>query len=185
MKINEIMNSTAILKWQTNGRFLLAAFEEDNKTFIIQLERRQLVQIPELKKLRTAEGSFYQDNIKDIDKAFGTTKNASKIPVAVYGKVSNGFIEKLPEFDALYFIAAKKHSEDESDYASKKRIYAFIADKIVKSTSKLFYYEAENNYEAEFLISKVQLSEETKKSLGFKNPLSEAIVNLNFGAGFY
>lgn len=185
MKVFEILNHAEELLWQKSGRFELSQFFIDGTPYVIQIEHRGFMQFPELEKSLTAEVSFFRNDIENPDKAFGTVNQIKKPPVKVYGAVLNGLKDRFSDFDAFYFIAAKKHSLNDMEFQIKGKLYSFMADKIVKSIPGIFYYEFETTSDKEFLLSKIRLSDKTKEETGFRNSLSEALKELKIGNGFY
>jgi hypothetical protein len=184
MKLQEIFDSAINVEWQKNGKFELAGFVSGEK-YVIQIERRNFSQFPELAKYKTAEVSFFRYDINNPDSAFSTAPQSINVPVKVYGIVYNAIKSKFSEYDAFYFIAARKHSKSAAEFNSKKEIYASLADKLVKHLSDIFYYENDEGIDAQYLISRVKLSDETKQQTKLTHPLSEALKATGLGKGFY
>lgn len=178
MKILEIFDTNIDVEWQQNGRFELAAFT-CGEDYVIQIEKRKIHGFQELKNAKTAEVSFFRKDIKDADATFTTAKQVLDVPVRIYGIVLNAISGKMDEYDAFIFTAEAKHSNTQCEYDSKKNIYSAIADKIAKKMTGITYYERETNYSGEYLITKIDLSEETQNSTNFKNPRTEALKTLN------
>lgn len=184
MKLKEIFDSESKIDWQQNGRFELAGFVSDEK-YVIQIERKKFYQFPELINAKAAEVSFFRYDVDNPDAAHSTTPQSIQVPVKVYGIVFNALKSKYADYEAFFFIAAKKHSKSEDEFNSKKTIYAALADRMAKRLSDVYYYENETADAAEFLISKIKLSDETKNQTNIKNPLSEALKITGIHKGFY
>lgn len=178
MKICEIFDTNLDVEWQQNGRFELAMFTY-GEDYIIQIEKRKLHGFQELNKAKTAEVSFFRKNIEDGVATFSTTKQSVDVPVRIYAIVLNAISGKMDDYDAFFFSAEAKHSKTQDEYDSKKSIYSAISDKIAKKMIGITYYERETNYSGEYLITKIELSEETQNKTNFKNPRDEAIKALN------
>jgi len=178
MKICEIFDAKIDVEWQQRGRFELATFT-CGEDYIIQIERRIFHGLKELNIAKTAEVSFFRKNIKDAIATFSTTKQNIDVPVRIYAIVLNAISGKMDNYDAFFFSAESKHSKTQDEYNSKKNIYSAIADKIAKKMPGIMYYERETNYSGEYLITKIELSDETQNKTNFKNPRMEALRALN------
>lgn len=178
MKIREIFDTNIDVEWQQSGKFELAGFT-CGEDYVIQIEKREIHGFEELKNAKTAEVSFFRN---DIVAAFTTAKQTLDVPVKIYGTVLNAVSGKIDDYDAFIFTAEAKHSKTSEEYNSKKKIYSAIADKIAKKMTGITYYERETDYSGEYLITKIKLSEETQHVTNFKNPRAEALnsVNLKF-----
>jgi methionine synthase II (cobalamin-independent) len=179
LKIQEIFDNYADIVWQQNGRFELASFVCGEK-YVIQIDRKNLNQFPELKRSRVAEISFFRYDVDDSDAAHTTARQDLDVPVKVYGIVLNALLKKMEEYDAFFFSAETKHSRTLEEYKSKKSIYFWIADRVSKKLSGVTLYEYECNVSAQFLISKIKLAKETQNATGFKNALAEALAATTF-----
>lgn len=181
MLLDEIFNHTEQLNWQLNGRFELAEFTVDNVKFQIQIDRKPLDAFADLKNKKTAEVSFFREDIQNHDDAHSTAGNSKKISVKVYGAVLNGLKDKFDNYDAFYFTAERKHSTNQEEFEAKNRIYFYMSDRIAKHFHTLVYfYEKETSAKTEYLVSKIKLSEQTKEDSGLKNALSEALKACGF-----
>jgi hypothetical protein len=178
MTLIEIFDSKLNNVWQKHGKFELTKFEYFDIPYIIQIEKKNLL-IPGLEKQLCAEVSFHREGLED-DKAFSTTNEVKEIPVKVYGVVANGLQDKFTEYDVFYFSAERKHSANNKEFTSKKSIYKFIAERISKRANT-FYYERENTYSKDFLISTMKLTSDQEESSKFKNPLKEVLKKIDFG----
>ncbi len=118
---------------------------------IFQIERKP---IPEIDSSKTAEVSFFRNDISDINAAFSTTGTA-KSPLRIYGIVANLLADKFKSYDAFYFIAEKRHSSSSEELAQKVKIYSFLANRLASNTGARFYND-KTNYEEAFLVSKIQ-----------------------------
>jgi len=183
MLLKEIGDTKRNLQWQKHGNFELSSFTENDEEYQIQIEKKPIFKIPELKGKKVAEVSFFLKNEDDSEKSFSTVK--SKNPAfKVYSIVANSLLEKLNEYDAFYFLAERRHSsESEEEYETKKEIYRFFADK-VKRVNGRRYYEKEDYTGHIYLVSSIPLSHETQDSSEFKNPLKEAMIACGFDSPF-
>jgi len=178
MKIREIFDTNIDVEWQQNGNFELAEFT-CGEQYVIQIEKKALSNFQELKGAKTAEVSFFRKNIEGESASFTTAKQPIDVPVRIYGIVLNAVSEKIDEYDAFVFSAESRHSRSLEEFNSKKGIYSAIADKIAKKMTGITYYERETGYSGEYLITKIELSEETQNVTNFKNPRMEALKALN------
>jgi len=179
MKIQEIFDTSANLVWQQNGRFELTAFNQ-GENYVIQIDRKNFNQFPELKHFKVAEISFFRYGVENSDEAHTTTTQNLDVPVKVYGIVLNALLKKMDDYDAFFFSAEAKHSRTLEEFESKKSIYFWIADRVSKRLSGITFYECEHNTSAQFLISKIKLSPETQNETGLKNALAEALATTTF-----
>jgi hypothetical protein len=177
MKICEIFDTNLDVEWQQNGRFELAAFVY-GETYVIQLEKKKIPKLTELNGAKLAEASFYRSGMEGENASFTTTKQAIDVPVRIYDVVLNAVSGKIDEYDAFIFTAETKHCRTAEEFSTKKDIYSAIADRIAKRMHNIFYYERLTENSAEFLITKIELSEETQNKTNFKNPRAEAIKAL-------
>lgn len=166
MKLNEIFDSKIDnLHWQTHGKYLLTAVMIDEHEYIIQIEKRSLLFFDNPLKVKSAEVSFFKADEKDNEKAFSTQHVFKKTPVSVYGVITNALIEQFNNFDAFYFSAEKRHSNNQKEFDQKKAIYFMLADRLKKKISGVELYELESETAAEYLVSKIEPNHKLKSAL--------------------
>lgn len=144
------------LTWFRKGRSEMSVFQIMNEYFVIQIERKPIHEIPDLKNKRTGEFSFqYYDkkNDKKIDDATLIGNMFKHNSLKVFGIVMNALIDKLSEYDAFIFYA----SVYGGDYEKKKEIYILMTSRVAK-LKKLFTYEKENEHGTYFIVSKNKLN---------------------------
>lgn len=169
MKLVEIFNSKIDLDWQKHGRFELSQFFVNETPYIIQIEKRPILELQLEDSIKTAEVSFFRHDIENEKKAFSTQQENIKVPYVVYGAVGNALKQKFNNYDLFYFTAEKKHSNNTKEYEQKIQIYRSLCIKLKKdSLEEVFYYENEDSTKYEFIISKIEIPE-------LKNPLKEAL----------
>lgn len=154
MIISEIFDTIIIPSWQKNGRFELASFNSNGYEYVIQIENKPL-HFVELKNKKTAEISFYR-NLDDSEAAHSTTHEI-KNPFYVYGGVANALLEKFMSFEAFYFNAEIRHSDNKEQFETKKEIYSFLGNRMAKRTGTKFY-EKNGTDQYEVIVSKIPLA---------------------------
>lgn len=153
MKINEIFNTKIKVNWQISGRFELTSFHVDDIEYTIQIEKKPL-HFDELLNKKTAEISFFRNDIDNTETVHSTTNDAKR-SLSVYGAIANALVEKFASYDAFYFIANRRHSANDEQFQSKKLIYRFAADKMSKRTGAFFFIGTEGQDE-NFLVTKIR-----------------------------
>jgi len=171
MKLDEIFDTKLDLSWQLHGRHELTSFTVEDKTFVIQIERRPLSEVPETNGLKTAEVSFYRHDL-DNDDAFNTTKESPKMTSAIYGIMTNAVAVKFESYDVFYFSAERKHSSNQEEYETKVRIYDALSRRVKGRYKNVFRYEAEVQDKMQFIVSKQELKDDTV----FKDMMKEALL---------
>lgn len=160
MRLWEIFDTSVQLEWQQNGQHELSSLNYGNKPYILQIHKVQLQQIPELLGKKTAEVSFFRDDLTD-QQSFSTTYDVPS-PTMLYGVISNGLSDKFVEYDAFYFSAERAHSNTKGEYDAKVSIYQYAANRIVKRYGARCY-ENINNVSTNFIISKIIIHNEKYK----------------------
>ncbi len=155
--MNVIFNTELDLKWQTHGRYELVSFKYKHAEFMIQIEKKPL-DFKELKGKRTAEISFSRNDIQDVEKSHSTVGDV-EFPAAIYGAVSNSLAVKFSDFDAFYFIANRRHSKSSEEFNSKKKIYAFLADRVAKKVGA-FFFEGKDGDDEAFLVTRIKVKKD-------------------------
>lgn len=176
MKLNEIFDSKIEnFQWQKSGNYKLGQFEIDNVPYIIQIEDRQIIEVPATKDLKTAEISYFRHD-KSGDKSFSTTSDVGSNIFALYGVIKNAVVPEFKNYDAFYFDAKRKHSNNEKEYQQKIKLNKALLRKIdVETQEETFRYESQGSNSYEFLISKVEIHDDR-----LKEPLREALESCNF-----
>jgi hypothetical protein len=164
MKLQEIDNTSLDFPVSRHGDFLLGVFTYEGKPYVLQLHVRPL-QFEELRGLRTAEVSFFRHDIQG-DKSYATVDDLDAAPFKVYSVITNRLVDLSADFDAFYFSAEQRHSDDVQQFQKKVRIYRYMSDLFQKRTG-WWYYEADNPFRA--VVSRIEVHDSI-----FKNPLEEA-----------
>ena len=177
MQLIEIFDTDLPLAWNKNGNIEQAVFKCDEEIYVIQIEIKPLLDIPELKGKKTAEVSFFKhvEGEENSDKNFSTNQTKT-FSISVYSVVGRNLKRKFADFDAFYFSAEKRHSNDVKEFDRKKQIYRSLADRLRKDISyNIKIYETENNSSATFIVSDIKFSKETTEKTGFVCKLDEAM----------
>lgn len=151
MKITEIFDTDYNITpsdWQERGRFLLTHFNIDDQSYTIQINRHPIFNIQ-----NGAEVSFFKSDAEDVENAFSTTGEQNK-PISVYGIVLNALLPMLSQFDAIYFQALRRQSNDEKDWKQKQKIYSSLATRI-KNNEYQLYVKNDTSTETQWLLSKI------------------------------
>jgi hypothetical protein len=170
MKLDEIGDSSYDFPMERDGKFLMGAFTFEGKPYTLQLEDRPLP-FPELAYLKTAEVSFFRNDIRG-DASFATTGDLDSIPVKVYSVITNRLVDVSANYSAFYFLAERRHSESDTQYTKKQRIYDFMTTQFQRRTG-WWYYESSNPFEV--LVSRIEV-----KSDKFRDLRAEAISTLDW-----
>lgn len=155
MKLYEIFDTKIEnLVWHRYMRHIQTTFKVDNIKYVIQIEIKSLG-FPELKGKKCGEVVFYIDG-DDIEPF--STQNKNIFSPKVYGVVLNALIDKIYEFDTIYFSAERRHSMFDKDYKQKVKIYQFICDRVMKSSGHEYIkYYRKISGATEFLLSKTKI----------------------------
>jgi len=169
VKIVEILNTKIHLVWVNHDRFELTNFSAEGIEYVIQIEKKPLP-FDELKNQKTAEISFFRTD-DDSERAY-LTSHLERHQFSVYGAVANALAEKFNDYDAFYFVANRRHSDDDEQFRIKKKIYRFAADRMAKKIGAFLYVNS--GTDEDFLVTRVKIkkngyiieAEEAKKQLG-------------------
>lgn len=153
MQLDEIFDTEQDLIWQHQGRFELTTFNIGNVNYTIQIEKKHMAKVPELKGKKTAEVSFFTD-ASDTKVAHSTTNQMRHVATTVYGVVFNALEKKFQEYDAFYFVARPEHSQNEEQLGKKSDIYLTLANSVA-TRSNVRVYDQKSNYGNAFLVSKL------------------------------
>lgn len=179
MRLEEIFDTKQNVEWNKTGNFEFTSFTVNNIKYIIQIENTGS-KFPELNNYKNAEITFRLSNIK-TDDAFHTANklNKSISPLKVYGTVMNSLADKFKEYDSFYFSVLKRHSTNNNEFDSKRRIYSDLLNRL-RMKYRTYKYEHKECDGIEFLVSKIPLSRETQIEFDYVNPMVEASVNCGF-----
>jgi len=166
MELWEILTSTAVIDWEHKGNFELGEFTVDDRRFVIQIERKNPPGAFDPSS-RFAEVSFWSHGV-DGDDAFKSDGRFTS-PARVYGIVANALIDRFSDYDAFYFSAERRHSEDVKEFEARTGIYNWAAERISKRIGA-DYLENRGITANEFVVSRKRVS-----MPGFSNPAKEAL----------
>lgn len=154
MKLAEVFNTQVNITWHTQGRFTLGGLVFNGQEYVVQIETKPLF-FDELSRGNTAEVSFFK-NSDDTEKAHSTTGDVGQ-PFKLYGAVANSLGDQFQKYDAFYFVAESRHSEDVGQYQTKIKIYQFLADRLAKTVGATVY-KHNSGSRCEWLVSKISIS---------------------------
>lgn len=154
MKLTEVFNTQVNITWHSQGRFTLGGLVFNGQEYVIQIENKPLF-FDELSDKNTAEVSFFK-NSSDTEKAHSTTGDVGQ-PFKLYGAVANSLANQFQRYDAFYFVAESRHSDDANQHQTKIKIYQFLADRLAKTVGATVY-KHDNGTRCEWLVSKVSIS---------------------------
>lgn len=148
----ESFNTKAKLNWEQHGKFELTGFVMGDFYIIIQIETKNIPDIPVLQNKRTAEVSFWAEdpNTHKIRHDALNTYNPTQ-SLQILSIVQNCLIDKLEEYDAFVFQAMKRYP----DYKTKCNLYSRMTDRVSKSYN-FFPFKREDDSATEWIVSKIQ-----------------------------
>lgn len=132
MKLIEVFNSTLDSLLQRTSWGWQGAFSWDDATFIVELRKRSIEEVP--RSWRGYEASFFLADVAGDD-AFSTADDDegnpkhSEVPVKVYGVVLNALLDVWAsnEVDAIYFTAEPRHATNADQHERKVAKYEMLA----------------------------------------------------------
>lgn len=134
-ELNEAFNTKFDIQWQQHGSVYMGLIEVNNVPYVVQLHKP--IVAPVIGK-SVVEVSFFLYNEHDDKASFSTAKELTAAPTAVYGAVLNAALEKIDNFDGLYFTAEKQHSNG-VEFEKKQRIYVAVAKRASRELGGTVY----------------------------------------------
>lgn len=160
MQLTEVFDTNIKLEWTTRGRFELASFIVKDVGYVIQIERKPIRMVEELKNKKTAEVSFFTKT-GNADESHTSTNKIGNAAPKVFGIVFNAIAEKFKQYDAFYFSAQTKHSKSEEELTTKSEIYLTLANSVAKRVSvPARVYDQRSRYGHAFLVSKIEIDDQ-------------------------